>query len=80
MGGVFYPLLIRLFLEAVWYYLLISILKFVKFLMYDVTMTSFLCFHQRKGIKDENVIMTSNCKFMLLFELSGPNLASIPNF
>ena len=24
--------------------------------------------------------MTSNCKFMLVFELSGPNLISIPNF
>ena len=48
--------------------------------MYDVTMTSFLCFHQRNGLKAENVIMTSNCKFMLLFELSGPNLASASNF
>ena len=27
-----------------------------------------------------DVIMTSNCKFMLVFELSGPNLVSIPNF
>ena len=24
--------------------------------------------------------MTSNCTFMLVFELSGPNLVSIPNF
>ena len=24
--------------------------------------------------------MTSNCKLMLVFELSGPNLVSIPNF
>ena len=48
--------------------------------MYDVTMTSFLCFHQRKGLKAKNVIMMSNCKFMLAFELSGPNLVSIPNF
>ena len=48
--------------------------------MYDVTMTSFLRFHQRKGLKAKNVTMTSNCKFMLVFELSGPNLVSIPNF
>ena len=48
--------------------------------MYDVTKTSFLCFHQRTGLKTKNVIMTSNCKFMLVFELSGPNLVSIPNF
>ena len=48
--------------------------------MYDVTMTSFLCFHQRKDLKAENVIMTSNCKFMLVFELIGPNLVPIPNF
>ena len=27
--------------------------------MYDVTMTSFLCFHQRTGLKAKNVIMTS---------------------
>ena len=43
-------------------------------------MTPFLCLHQRKGLKTENVIMTSNCKFMLVFELNGPNLVSIPNF
>ena len=43
-------------------------------------MTSFSCFHQRKGLKARNVIMTSNCKFMLVFELRGPNLVSIPNF
>ena len=43
-------------------------------------MTSFLCFHQRKGLKAKNVIITSNCKFMLVSELSGPNLVSIPNF
>ena len=48
--------------------------------MYDVILSSFLCFHQTKGLKAENVIMTSNCKFMSRFELSGPNLASIPNF
>ena len=48
--------------------------------MYDVTLTSFLCFHQRKGLKAKNVIMTSNCKFMLVFELSDPNLVSVPNF
>ena len=48
--------------------------------MYDVTMMSFLCFHQQKGLKATNVIMTSNGKFMLLFELSDPNLVSIPNF
>ena len=24
--------------------------------------------------------MTSDCKFMLVFELSGPDLVSIPNF
>ena len=44
--------------------------------MNDVTM----CFHQQKSLKAENVIMTSNCKFILVFELSGPNLVSIPNF
>ena len=48
--------------------------------MYDVTMTSFLCFYQRKGLKAKNVTMTSNCKFMLVFELSGQNLDSISNF
>ena len=48
--------------------------------MYDVTMMSFLCFHQRKGLKAKNFMMTSNRKFMLVFELSGPNLVSIPNF
>ena len=52
--------------------------------MYGVTMTSFLCFHQQKGLKAKkrhnDVIMTSYCKFMLAFELSGPNLVSIPNF
>ena len=48
--------------------------------MYDVTMMSFLCFHQRKGLKAKNVIMKSNSKFMLVFELSGPNVVSIPNF
>ena len=45
--------------------------------MYDVTMTSFLCFHQRKGLKAKNVIMTSNCKFMLVFELSGTHFENI---
>ena len=24
--------------------------------------------------------MTSNCEFMFIFELSGPNLVSVPNF
>ena len=48
--------------------------------MYDVTMTLFLCFHERKGLKAKNVIMTSNCEFMFAFELSGPNLVSVPNF
>ena len=48
--------------------------------MYDVTMTSFLCFHERKGLKAKNVMMTSNCEFMFVFELSGPNLVSIANF
>ena len=43
-------------------------------------MTSFLCFRQRKGLKAKNVIMTSNCKFMSVFELSGPNVVSMPNF
>ena len=48
--------------------------------MNDVITTSFLCFYQRKGLKAENVIMTANCKFMLVFELGGPNSVSIPNF
>ena len=52
--------------------------------MYDVTMTSFLCFHRRKVLKAKNVIndvkLTSDCKFMFVVELSGPNLVSIPNF
>ena len=48
--------------------------------MYDVTMMSFLCFHLRKDLKANNVTMTSNCKFMLVFELSDPDLVSIPNF
>ena len=53
--------------------------------MYDVTMTSFLCFHQRKCLKaikrHNDVIMMLNCKFMLVFELSGPNIVvSTPNF
>ena len=48
--------------------------------MYDVTMTSFLCFRQRKGLKVKNVTVTSNCNFMFVFELSGPNLVSMPNF
>ena len=48
--------------------------------MYDVTMTSSLCFHLRKGLKAENVIMTSDCKCMFVFDLSGPKLVSIPNF
>ena len=48
--------------------------------MYDVTMTSFLRFHERKGLKAKNVTITSNCKFMSVYELSGPNLVSVPNF
>ena len=28
--------------------------------MYDVTMTSFLYFHQQKGLKAKNVILTHN--------------------
>ena len=48
--------------------------------MYDITVMSFLCFGQRKGLKAKNVIMTSNCKLMLGFEISGPNLVSILNF
>ena len=27
-----------------------------------------------------DIIMTSNCKFMLVFDLGGSNLVSIPNF
>ena len=45
----------------------------------DVTMMSFLCFHERKGLKAKNFIMTSNCKFMLIFVFSGRNLVSIPS-
>ena len=41
-------------------------------------------FCQQKDLKNQkrhnDIIMTSNCKFMLAFELSGPNLVSIPNF
>ena len=48
--------------------------------MYDFTMTSFLCFHQRKRLKSKNVIIKANYKFMSVFELSGPNVVSIPNF
>ena len=48
--------------------------------MYDITVMSFLRFCQRKDLKAKNVVMTTNCKFMLVFELSGPNLVSIPNF
>ena len=33
-----------------------------------------------KGLKANNVIMTSNYKFTLVFQLSGPGLVSIPNF
>ena len=40
----------------------------------------FCVFNKQKGLKAKNVIMTSNCKFMLVFELSGPNVVSIPNF
>ena len=48
--------------------------------MYDVTMTSILCFCQRNGLKAKNVIMTSNWNFMVVFELSAPKLVPIPNF
>ena len=48
--------------------------------MDDVTTRHFCVFNNQKGQKAKNVIMTSNCKFMLVFELSGPNLVSIPNF
>ena len=48
--------------------------------MYDVTMTSFLCFRPRNGLKAKNVIMTSDWNFMIVFELSGPKLVLIPNF
>ena len=52
--------------------------------MYNFKMASFLCFHKRKGLKAKrrhnDFLMTSNCKFMLRFELSGPNLVSMPNF
>ena len=48
--------------------------------MYDITMMSFLCFCPWKGLKAKNIIMTSNCKLMLVFEISDPNLISIPNF
>ena len=54
--------------------------KISEILMNDVTMTSFLCFHQQKDLKAKNIIMTSNYKFMFVFELSGPKLVSIPNF
>ena len=40
----------------------------------------FCVFNKQKGLKAKNVIMTSNCKFMLGFELSGPNVVSMPNF
>ena len=44
-------------------------------------MTVFSSAKGPKGWKRHNdVLMTSNCKFMLLFELSDPNLFSIPNF
>ena len=48
--------------------------------MYDITLMSCLCFGQRKGLKAKNVIVTSNCKLMLGFEISDPNLVSILNF
>ena len=48
--------------------------------MYDVTITLCLCFHQQKGLKAKNVIMMSNCKLVLIFELSDPKLVSISNF
>ena len=44
---------------------------------------SLLCFHPKrpKIYKRRNaVIMTSNCKFMSVFELSGSNCVFIPNF
>ena len=92
-GGVFYPLLIRSFfiLEA-WnlacrVLLVISFdfnFKICEILMYDVTMSSFLCFRRRNGLKAKNVIMTSNWRqtgiLWLFFQLSGPKLVPIPNF
>ena len=48
--------------------------------MYDVTMTPFLCFRRRNGLKAKNVKITSDWKFMIVFELSGPKLVPVPNF
>ena len=62
-------------IESSWYYLL----------SFDFShKTSYCYFHQRKGLKCRtrhyDVIMTSNCNWMLLFEHSGPKLVSIMNF
>ena len=45
--------------------------------MYDVTMTSFLCFRRWEGLKAKNVKLTSDWKFMFVFELCDPKLVSI---
>ena len=48
--------------------------------MSDATMTSCLCFRQRKGLKGRKrhyeVIITSNCNLMLLSELTDTKLVS----
>ena len=52
--------------------------------MSDVTMRSYQCFHQQKGLKGRkrhyDGIMTSNSDLVLLFEFSGPKLVFITNF
>ena len=52
--------------------------------MSDVTMTSYWCFHERKGLKGRkrhyDVIMTSNSNLVLLFEFSGSKLVSAQHF
>ena len=49
--------------------------------MFDVNNDVISVFSLGKGPKSlkhhNDVLMTSNCKFMLLFKLSGPNLAYI---
>ena len=68
-GGIFTPLLIHLFFILEAYNLACRVLLVISFdfnfkiceiLMYDVTVTSFLCFCRRNGLKANNVIMTSN--------------------
>ena len=48
--------------------------------MSNVTITSYKCFHQRKGLKGikrhYDVILTSNSNLMLPFEFSDPKLVS----